>query len=154
MRKGHIIHGHGVGNKRSPTLRSWDAMRTRCLNKNNPDYKWYGAKGVTICDRWQYFKNFLADMGERPLGTSLDRIDTNGNYCPENCRWADKNTQARNRRCSTIVEFNGQKKSLADWADDLGIGYRCLQTRLSKLHWSVEAAFTTPAKSQERANHE
>ncbi len=81
-----------------PTYGSWRAMRRRCNDPKNIGYRNYGGRGITVCERWQKFENFLADMGKRPEGTSLDRIDSNGNYEPGNCRWADAKTQAQNRR--------------------------------------------------------
>lgn len=92
-------HGHaGRTGKRSPTYASWTAMRTRCTNPNSPRWSSYGGRGITVCDRWQEFKNFLDDMGERPEGKTLDRIDVNGNYEPKNCRWATQKEQHDNQR--------------------------------------------------------
>lgn len=92
-------HGHNKSRlgKRSGTYRSWDGMKQRCLNPKATGYKRYGGAGVTVCERWLTFENFLADMGERPEGTTLDRIDSAGDYEPGNCRWADRSTQNRNR---------------------------------------------------------
>lgn len=87
---------HGYSD--TPTYESWVAMRSRCNRPTDSQYRWYGAVGVTICERWNDFRNFLSDMGERPEGLTLDRIDPTGNYEPENCRWADMTTQLRNRR--------------------------------------------------------
>lgn len=90
-------HGHTAG-KFSPTYQSWAHMLQRCTNPNRLYYKYYGGKGIKVCDAWAHsFETFLADMGERPLGKTLDRIDPNGNYEPSNCRWATLSEQSRHR---------------------------------------------------------
>lgn len=93
-----MSHGHFSGGRMSPTYSSWNAMKTRCLNPNRADYKHYGGRGIKIYNAWLDFKNFLRDMGERPDGLELDRIDVNGNYEPGNCRWATRTTQVNNSR--------------------------------------------------------
>ena len=96
---GNTRHGHrGSEKRKSPTYYSWASMRNRCTNPRDVNFKYYGGIGVTICERWKIFANFLADMGERPPGTSLDRINPWGNYEPGNCRWATPAEQTKNRR--------------------------------------------------------
>lgn len=91
-------HGHCAGYKNSPTYTSWQGMIQRCFNKKHIVYEYYGGKGITVCGRWMKFNNFLADMGERPEGRTLDRYPDNaGNYEPSNCRWATRSEQNRNR---------------------------------------------------------
>jgi hypothetical protein len=93
-----LTHGHAREKAKTPTYYSWRAMFARCTNPNHKKYDNYGGRGIKICDRWKEFTNFLNDLGERPPGTTLDRIDSNGNYEPGNCRWATQEQQVANRR--------------------------------------------------------
>lgn len=96
-------HGHASRNG-SPTYHTWSQMKNRCLHPSSNNWANYGGRGIAICERWQTFYGFLADMGERPIGTTLDRVDPNGNYEKSNCRWADSRTQARNKRTTKLSE--------------------------------------------------
>lgn len=115
-------------------------MRARCFNPQNQDYKDYGARGITVCERWMDFANFHADMGERPAGLTIDRIDVNGNYEPRNCRWADLTAQANNKRNNRTVEWNGVCKTLMQWSREIGIDRSKVRYRLDQ-GWPVEKAF-------------
>lgn len=138
---------HGMSN--TPTHKVWLSMRTRCENPNDKRFDRYGGRGITVCDRWQDFEAFLADMGERPsLAHSIDRIDNDGSYTPENCRWATSTQQVRNRSTTLLQEYNGITKPLADWADELGISYQTLFQRIHKLNWPIDRAMTEPVRGR------
>jgi hypothetical protein len=91
-------HGHARAKKLSPTYVSWYSMLTRCGNPNARNFQHYGGRGISVCERWKSFENFLADMGERPSGMSIDRINVNGNYEPSNCKWSTRSEQNKNQR--------------------------------------------------------
>lgn len=137
-------HGHAT-NGISPTYHSWASMIARCTNPNNKAFPDYGGRGISVCERWKTFQNFLEDMGEKPTGLSLDRINNDGNYEPGNCRWASDRTQARNRRSNRFLTFNGKTQSIRDWAQEMKLGYQNLTSRLH-YGWSVERALTEPLR--------
>lgn len=126
-------------------------MKTRCYNINSPAYKNYGGRGIKVCDRWlgpDGFLNFAADMGERPSNNcSLDRINNNGDYCPENCRWTDVVTQANNRRANKTLTFNGETLTEAEWARKIGVKYTTLHERIRR-GIPVEKALTMKTQSK------
>lgn len=93
-----MTHGHCKGHKRSPEYHVWHGMRKRCNCPKHKSYAYYGGRGIRVVKRWEHFRFFLKDMGPRPSGKTLDRINVNGNYSPRNCKWADWNEQMRNRR--------------------------------------------------------
>lgn len=123
-------------------------MVKRCTNPKQQSYRYYGGKGVTVCDRWLAgFENFLADMGERPDGMTLDRYpNASGNYEPGNCRWATPRMQQSNTSANVLLEFNGETKHISEWARSLGTHRETLVGRLRR-GWSVERALTTPVKA-------
>lgn len=127
-------------------------MRYRCYNPNNTMYANYGGRGIKVCDRWlgeHGFENFLADMGERPgKEYSLDRIDVNGDYCPENCRWATQKEQQNNRRSNRNLTHNGQTHTIEEWSELTKIHPSTIWHRLND-GWTVERALTT-ADGRER----
>lgn len=132
-------HGACAGGKNSPMYALWSHMKDRCLNENNTRYKSYGGRGITVCERWMDFQNFLSDMGERPEGMTLDRIDNDKGYSPDNCRWATNKQQQRNKTNNKLITYKGETKTLADWADDLGLDYyRVLQRMFNG--WEFEDA--------------
>lgn len=115
---------------RCHTYQSWNAMRSRCIHPRNKDFHNYGGKGITICERWlNDYDAFYDDMGEPPIGFSLDRIDTNGNYEPNNCRWASAKEQQNNRRNNIIIAIDGISKTLGEWATLNSICPRKLRQR-------------------------
>lgn len=111
---------------------AWNGMRFRCQNPRAQNWARYGGRGIAVCERWQTFENFYADMGDPPPGTSLDRIDVDGNYEPGNVRWATATVQQRNLRRSVLVEFNGQSKTLPDWAEEIGISSDAMLMRFKR----------------------
>lgn len=130
-RKAKTTHGHTKGIGVTTTYNSWVLMLGRCYNENNQQYDDYGGRGITVCERWRYsYTNFLRDMGERPTGLLLDRIDNNKGYSPDNCRWTDRTTQNRNRRNTLFAERYGERKTVAEWAEILGVKYDTLKVRL------------------------
>jgi hypothetical protein len=132
---------HGMSDTRMYRIHA--AMLRRCLNQNTKEYPDYGGRGITVCDRWKSFEAFIEDMGHAPESLTLDRIDVNGNYCPENCRWATMKTQQRNRRNNRLLTFDGITMCSADWADRTGISQNAINLRL-KRGWSVERTLTIP----------
>lgn len=132
----HKTHGYAG----SSTYISWLNIRSRCEDINNVNYCRYGGRGIVFCERWRLFENFLNDMGEKPEGMTVERIDNNGNYEPSNCRWATPKEQARNTRNNVLVSHNGITLCIAEWAEQLCIPYGRLQSRL-KHGWSIERAF-------------
>lgn len=138
-----MFYKHGM--TKSKIYHIWIQMHYRCRNKNATGYKHYGGRGIAVCNKWHEFKNFFNDMGHRPNGMSLDRINNNGNYKPSNCRWATKQQQQRNMRSNRWIKYGGEKLTLIGWAEKLNIGERTILTRL-ELNWPIKRILTAPAK--------
>lgn len=146
-------HGHAPrGSAGQPTYKSWLSMKERCDKPTNASWRWYGGRGIAYCVRWAVFENFLADMGERPSGTTLDRKDPDQDYGPDNCRWATSREQAEHRRPRTItrpyvnavwIEALGQRLAVADWEARTGISRATICGRLAR-GWSADRAISVP----------
>lgn len=122
-------------------------MIERCKNPKAPNFEYYGARGITVCDRWrESFEAFLEDMGERPAGMTLDRIDGDGGYEPTNCRWATLTTQQRNRAYTALLTYRGETKPLVAWCEDFRISPALLRQRLGKGQ-SVHMSLTAPVRA-------
>ena len=132
-----------------PLYDVWAEMKQRCTNPNKQNYPRYGGRGVTVCARWmQSFSAFEADMGERPSGMTLERIDNNGPYEPANCRWASMREQARNKRSNRVLDLDGRSMTIADWAEETGIDSRTIRSRIDKYGWSIRTALTAPVRQK------
>ncbi len=123
--------------------RIWRGMKERCQNPQHRAYASYGGSGITVCERWLILDNFKADMGEPPPEHTLDRKNNDLGYSPENCRWATKLEQSRNRRCVRQITHEGETLSLPEWADRAGLSVRAFRQRLDA-GWSVERALSRP----------
>lgn len=122
----------------------WGELKSRCLNKSHRVYSDYGGRGITVCERWNKFSAFMEDMGLRPTPRhTIERIDNDGPYSKENCRWATYKDQQRNKRSTRFVMLNGVSKSLAAWVDELGSNRNAVDSRLRR-GWSEKDALTTP----------
>lgn len=124
---------------------TWINMFKRCYLPSSPKFAIYGGRGIKVCLRWRRFKNFISDMGSRPLGYSLDRIDNNKGYSPSNCRWATPVQQAKNQRSKKStrwISFKGKVQSVTQWAAELGIPRATLFSRLDESKWPVQKALT------------
>jgi hypothetical protein len=137
---------HGLS-KKAGIYKSWLGLKERCLNTKNHAYSLYGGRGITVCERWMKFENFLEDMGHPIKGQSIDRIDNNGNYEPNNCRWATQSEQNNNYRRNKLLTYDGKTKNMNQWSISKGWNPRTVQNRI-KNGWSIEKALTQPVKKR------
>jgi hypothetical protein len=128
------------------SYRIWQDMLQRCTNPNRPTYRYYGGRGIAVCERWRSFQAFVSDMGERPDGGSLDRINNDGNYEPGNCRWATTKEQARNRRSNRMLEIDGERMPVVVASERWGVPRYTLYSRLYD-GWSDADAAKTPVRA-------
>lgn len=149
---------HGAwGGEYSPLVtkgrefRIWTGMRSRCYDTNDPNFPRYGGRGITVCERWRRYENFLADMGPAPPRMSIERKQVNGHYEPGNCCWATFAEQGRNKRSTRFITFQDRTRTLTEWATAIGLSRPALADRLGRRGWTLEKALTTPPRAQRRA---
>lgn len=135
----NVRHGRGANWQKDTTYTVWKGMIARAHTASSHDADRYYGRGIRVCERWQIFDNFFADMGERPAGMSLDRIDNDGDYSPENCRWTSMKEQARNKSNNRMLTANGETMCVAAWAERMGVSRQALRYRL-EAGWSPEDA--------------
>ena len=131
---------HGM--TRTPIYKIWHSMMQRCYDKNSHSYHRYGGRGINVCEKWHTFEGFYQDMSDKPNGMSMERLDNNGDYCPENVVWADYKTQANNRRSNVLLEHKGKKQTMQQWCDELGLKIGTVWARINNYGYSVEKALT------------
>lgn len=136
-----LRHGHARKGAKSPTYRSWLSMWARCTDKSHRYYADYGGRGIAVCKRWEKFDHFLVDMGVRPEGKTLNRINNNKGYNKANCKWSTWVEQHCNRRDNHMVTFRGRMQPIAAWAREYGLRYSTVLMRLSR-GWAPHRAFT------------
>lgn len=145
----HIIHNL----THTRLYNVWNGIKNRCYNKNNNRYNIYGARGIKVCNEWQEFQPFYdwamangynpnAKRGE----CTIDRIDVNSDYCPENCRWVDSTLQAQNRKTTRNITINNETHCIKEWCKIKNINYQCVMRRINGYGWNIEKALTTPIR--------
>jgi hypothetical protein len=148
-------HGQARDNFMTSEYRTWLGMRQRCSNPNKSCYKYYGARGIKVCDRWNNsFEAFFADMGKKPTPKyTLERVDNNGNYCPENCKWIHNSEQPNNRGNVSRYEFNNKYLTLKEIALELGLKKHTIYSRISR-GWDPQKALSEPIKNHKLGKYE
>lgn len=148
IREKHTEHGESNSRlqKETPEHSVWSGMISRCTNEKATEYSNYGGRGISVCDRWLSYANFLEDMGRRPSQEhSIDRIDNEKGYSPGNCRWATRKEQCRNKRTNRLITARGETKTIAEWAEITGLRFGTISERL-RHGWSEESAVLEPLK--------
>jgi len=139
MHQANICHGHTIKHKRTTTYNTWDGMIQRCTNEHCKQYKDYGGRGIQVCEAWTKFEGFLQDMGKRPPNLTLDRVDNNGNYCKENCKWSNRKEQMRNYRNNKLITINGITKCFTEWCEYVKLPHERVRSRVRR-GWSIQKA--------------
>ena len=145
------------GGTETTLYQKWAGMKRRCYNKHEKAYKYYGGRGISVCEEWKKsfiaFRTWALNNGydyDKILSLELDRIDVNGNYCPENCRWVTRKEQANNKRNNRFLTLNGETHTMAEWSEITGLSTACICLRLNRYKWSVEDALTKTSKVKEK----
>ena len=144
---GARARGKNHGMEGAPEYGTWRAMRRRCYDPSRRSFARYGGRGIGVCERWADFLAFYEDMGPRPQGATLDRIDTDGNYEPANCRWATYREQNSNRADTILIAYQGRTQCLTAWAEELGVHPSLLFSRYH-LGWSISDILTRPSRGR------
>lgn len=138
------------GKSDNALYRRWVGMRARCTQKTHPSYKYYGARGIKVCPRWESFENFDCDMGAGfDEGLELDRKDNDGHYEPGNCRWVSGKTNCRNRSSNHFFEISGERKTITEWAEESGIHKSALRHRINQ-GWPPDRILLAPIKQRQK----
>jgi hypothetical protein len=145
LMKRNIKHGDAPRGNAATEYNTYRSMINRCSNPKDKRYDEYGGRGISVCDEWlNSYETFLNDMGRRPENkTSIDRIDVNGNYCKENCRWSDALEQARNLRSNVLIGYNGVKQCISQWNDIFKVPYGTLYFQLKRNNWDMNTVVNT-----------
>ncbi len=151
----NLIHGQSSypnGGRCTKEYNTWGLMIRRCSKQTGDDFSRYAGRGIYVCERWKDFNLFFQDMGKAPSQKhSIDRIDNDGPYSPENCRWATAKEQARNKVTSVFLECNGERATMAEWEERKGISSKIIFNRLRILGWSVDDAILTPVGGKRKS---
>lgn len=146
-------HGEASGGVLTAEYKVWRGMKNRCHNPNEPSYCDYGGRGIFVCERWKRYENFIEDMGRRPTRKhTIERVNNGLGYSPENCRWATTTEQGRNKRSNTILEVDGTKRCISEWAEFLGVSESTIHSRLH-MGWSINDSIQTPVKEEMRLDY-
>lgn len=146
-----MLHGHRINKITSGTYATWQSLIQRCIHPTHRNYKNYGGRGITVCNRWLKFENFLTDMGKKPKGYEIDRIDNNKGYYKRNCKWVTSKENNRNKRNNHLIIFNGEIQCLAAWSEQYNISQHTLTMRLRR-GWPIPKALLTPVGNQGKKN--